>query len=330
MKISKQIIRLLFIISLMTIDAFAQSPQVAGADLQSRPIRFITPFPAGGSTDVLARMIAPELSKRLGTPVIVDNKVGASGMIGLDVVAKAAPDGYTLGLVSAGNLVITVMLTSTPLYDPVKDLVPVAFLADSPVVLVATPALPVKDLRSLIALERTNPGSLFFATSGNGTTQHLAGELFNVKAGTQLGHVPYKGGAPAITDILGGQISLGFLDIPSVAQYAKAGRVKLLGVAGRVRAEGLPDAPTIAESGIPGYDASAWFGVVAPAKTPAAIIQRLSTEFVNVMKMPSIRSQLLQQGLEARPAGADEFATYLDSERAKWGDLVRLLGPKLK
>ncbi len=330
MKISKQIIRLLFIISLMTIDAFAQSPQVAGADLQSRPIRFITPFPAGGSTDVLARMIAPELSKRLGTPVIVDNKVGASGMIGLDVVAKAAPDGYTLGLVSAGNLVITVMLTSTPLYDPVKDLVPVAFLADSPVVLVATPALPVKDLRSLIALERTNPGSLFFATSGNGTTQHLAGELFNVKAGTQLGHVPYKGGAPAITDILGGQISLGFLDIPSVAQYAKAGRVKLLGVAGRVRAEGLPDVPTIAESGIPGYDASAWFGVVAPAKTPAAIIQRLSTEFVNVMKMPSIRSQLLQQGLEARPAGADEFATYLDSERAKWGDLVRLLGPKLK
>jgi len=330
MKSSTQIIQFLLMVSVMTVDAFAQSPPAVGADLQSRPIRFITPFPAGGSTDVLARMIAPELSKRLGTPVVVDNRPGASGMIGLDVVAKAAPDGYTLGLVSAGNSVITVMLTSAPLYDPVKDLAPVAFLADSPVVLVATPSLPVKDVRSLIALERANPGSLFFATSGNGTTQHLAGELFNVKAGTKLGHVPYKGGAPAITDILGGQIPLGFLDIPSVAQYAKVGRVRLLGVAGSVRAEGLPDVPTIAESGLPGYDASAWFGVVVPAKTPPAIIQRLSTELVNVMKMPNIRSQLLQQGLEARPAGAEAFATYLDSERAKWGELVRLLGPKLK
>ena len=330
MKILKQIVRLLLTITLINIEAYAQSPPVGGADLQSRPIRLITPFPAGGSTDVLARMIAPELSKRLGTAVIVENKVGASGMIGLDLVAKAAPDGYTIGLVSAGNLVITVMLASTPLYDPVKDLAPVAFLADSPVVLVATPTLPVKDVRSLIAFERANPGSLFFATSGNGTTQHLAGELFNVKAGTQLGHVPYKGGAPAITDILGGQISLGFLDIPSVAQYAKTGRVKILGVAGRIRAEGLRDVPTIAESGIPGYDASAWFGIVAPSKTPAVIIQRLSTEFVNVMKMPTIRNQLLLQGLEARPAGADEFANYLDNERAKWGELVRLLGSKLK
>jgi tripartite-type tricarboxylate transporter receptor subunit TctC len=329
MKHVKQLVLLLLFFPLITFTASAQNAG-GNADLQAKPMRLITPFPPGGSTDVLARAIAPELAKRLGTQVIVDNKPGASGVIGLGMVAKSAPDGYTIGLVSAGNMVINVMLMSQPPYDPVTDLAPIAFLADSPVVLVSTASLPAKDVRALIALERSSPGKLSFASAGIGTTQHLAGELFNVKAGTSLVHVPYKGTAPAMTDILGGQIQLGFMDIPSVAPHAKSGRVQLLGVAGSRRAESLPDTPTLAESGLPGYDAGAWFGMVAPARTPPAIIQRISGELISIMSMPSIRGQLVQVGLEARPLGSQEFAAYLQSERSKWGELVRVLGPKLK
>jgi tripartite-type tricarboxylate transporter receptor subunit TctC len=321
---------LLLLIVLCCSGAVAQTAAPSAADYPSHPIRLIVPFPVGGSTDVLARAIAPELSNRLGRPVLVDNRPGAAGVIGLDVVAKAAPDGYTIGLVSAGNMVIQIMLLASPPYDPAKDLAPIAFVADSPVVLVANASVPANNVKELIALDRADPGKLSFATAGNGTTQHLAGELFNSMAGTKLVHVPYKGTGPAVTDILGGQIQLGVIDLPPVAPHLKGGRIKLLAVGGNKRALGAPDVPTIAESGVPGYVASAWFGAVAPARTPAAIIARLNAEFVNVMNAQNVRDFLLQQGLEAGSGTPEQFDAFVKSERLKWAEVIRLLGTKIK
>ena len=310
--------------------AVAQIAAPGAADFPTRPIRLIVPFAVGGSTDALARAIAPELSNRLGRPVLVDNRPGASGVIGLDVVAKAVPDGYTIALVSAGNMIINLMLLASPPYDPARDLAPIAFIADSPVVLVANASVPANNVKELIALDRAEPGKLSFATAGNGTTQHLAGEMFNSMTGTKLVHVPYKGTGPAVTDILGGQIQLGFIDFPPVMPHLKGGRIKILAVGTGKRALGAPDVPTIAESGVPGYAASAWFGAAAPARTPAAIIARLNAEFVNVMNTPSMREFLLQQGLEAGSGTPEQFDAFVKTEKLKWGAVIRSLDAKIK
>lgn len=298
-------------------------------DYPNRPIQLIAPFSAGGSTDVLARAIAPELSKRLGQQVIVINKAGAGGSIGIDAVAKAAPDGYTIGLASPGPIVVKVTLQSSLPYDPIKDLAPISMLADLPIVLVANSSVKANNVKELIALERANPGKLSFASAGTGTTMHLSGELFNVMTGTKLVHVPYKGTGNAIANLVGGQIELGFVDLPSVAGQAKSGRIKLLAVGNEKRALSEPNLPTIAESGVAGYETSGWFGLVAPARTPAAIIARLNTEVVNVLNTPSVRDFLLKQGVEPRTSTPEQFAAFIKSEIPKWAKVIRFAGVKI-
>jgi tripartite-type tricarboxylate transporter receptor subunit TctC len=319
---------ILLLIVICSSGAFAQTSASIATDFPNRPIRLIAPFAVGGSTDVLARAIAPELSKRLGQQVIVENRAGAGGNIGIDAVAKAAPDGYTIGMASPGPIVVNVTLLSSLPYDPIKDLAPIAMVADLPIVLVASASLQANNVKELIALERASPGKLSFASAGNGTTMHLSGELFNVMAGTKLVHVPYRGTGAAITDILGGQIQLGFLDLPSVAGHAKGGRIKLLAVGNKKRAQTEPELATIAESGVAGYETSGWFGVVAPAGTPTAVIARLNTEIVNVMNIPSVRDYLLKQGIEPRTSTPEEFGTFIKSEIPKWAEVIRFAGVK--
>lgn len=320
---------LLLSIAVCSSMAFAQGSASNATDYPNRPIRLIAPFATGGSTDVLARTIAPELSKRLGQQVIVENRTGAGGNIGIDVVAKAAPDGYTIGMASPGPIVVNVTLLSSLPYDPIKDLAPIAMVADLPIVLIANSTVPANNVKELMALERANPGKLSFASAGTGTTMHLSGELFNVMAGTKLVHVPYRGTGAAIADLLGGQIQLGFLDLPSVAGQLKGGRIKLLAVGNNKRALSEPDLPTVAESGVAGYETSGWFGVVAPARTPAAIIARLNTEIVNVLNMPSVREYLLKQGIEPRSSTPDQFAAFIKSEIPKWAEVIRFAGVKV-
>lgn len=319
---------ILLLIAFCSLAAFAQDGASIATDFPNRPIRLIAPFATGGSTDVLARAIAPELSKRLGQQVVVENRAGAGGNIGIDAVAKAAPDGYTIGMASPGPIVVNVTLLSSLPYDPIKDLAPIAMVADLPIVLIANSALQANNVKELIAFERANPGKLSFASAGTGTTMHLSGELFNVLAGTKLVHVPYRGTGAAITDLVGGQVQLGFLDLPSVAGHVKGGRIKLLAVGNNKRAQSQPDLPTIAESGVTGYETSGWFGVVAPARTPAAIIARLNAEIVNVMNMPNVRDYLLKQGIEPRTSTPEQFAAFIKSEIPKWAEVIRFAGVK--
>jgi tripartite-type tricarboxylate transporter receptor subunit TctC len=320
---------IVLLIAICSSAAIAQSGALSATDFPTRPIRLIAPFAAGGSTDVLARAIAPELSKRLGQQVIVENRTGAGGNIGIDAVAKSAPDGYTIGMASPGPIVVNITLISSLPYDPIKDLAPIAMVADLPIVLIANSSVQANNVKELIALERANPGKLSFASAGSGTTMHLSGELFNAMAGTKLVHVPYRGAGAAITDILGGQIQLGFLDLPSVAAHVKGGRIKLLAVGNNKRAQSAPDLPTIAESGIADYETSGWFGVVAPARTPAAIIARLNAEIVNVMNTPSVRDYLQQQGIEPRTSTPEQFRAFIKSEIPKWAEVIRFAGVKV-
>jgi tripartite-type tricarboxylate transporter receptor subunit TctC len=309
----------------MGLSAFAQS----GA-YPTRPIKLIAPFATGGSTDSLARIIAPELSKKLGQPSVVENRIGAGGNIGLDAVAKAEADGYTIGLASPGPLVVNVTLLDSIPYDPIKDFAPISLIADLPIVLVVNNTVAANDVASLIAFDKSNPGKLFFASAGIGTTMHLSGELLNVMAGTKLQHVPYKGTGQAITDLLGGQVQIGFLDLPSVGPHLAGGKVKILAVGNRKRALSAPNVPTIAEAGVSGYETSGWFGVIAPARVPGNIIKRLNEAFVEVMAMPEIRTRLLAVGIEPTSTTPEQFGQFIREEIPKWARVIETSGSKAK
>lgn len=288
----------------------------------TRPVRLIAPFPPGGSSDSLARIIAPELGRRLGQNVVVENRAGAGGNIGIEATARSAPDGYTIALASPGPIVVNVTLQPNLPYDPVKDLAPISLIADLPIVLVAHPSVAANSVRELIALERANPGQLSYASAGQGTTMHLSGELLNAMAGTKLVHIAYKGAGPAMTDIVGGQVQLGFLDLPSAAPHAKSGRIKILAIGNKKRTVTAPELPTIAEAGVPGYETSGWFGLVAPAGVPAPIIARLNAEIVEVMKNPDVRDRVLKIGIEPMSTSAAEFADFIRSEIPKWAKAI--------
>ena len=295
----------------------------------SRPIKVIIPFPPGGPTDILGRIVAQKLGERLGQNVVIDNRPGASGMIGADMVAKSPPDGYTL-LVNASLHVINPSLYEKSRYDAIADFTPLSNLADVPLVLVVNAKTPVQNVKELIAWIKSSKTPVNFASSGNAAAPHLAGEAFKVAAGIEnMQHVPYKGSSPALTDLIGGQVQLMFDSLPSSQSFIKAGTLKAIAVTTLRRSTALPNIPTIAESGLPGFNISTWYGMWAPASTPSAIVEKLSSEISQITRLPEIREKFLSLGAEPVGNTAEEFAAFNKSELAKWARIVKQSGARV-
>jgi tripartite-type tricarboxylate transporter receptor subunit TctC len=303
-----------------------------GAAAQTYPnhaIRLIVPFPAGGTTDIIARDVAKQLTSTLGQSVIVDNRAGAGGNIGSDVVAKAAPDGYTLLMGTVGTHAINPSLYAKMPYDHVKDFTPVILVAGVPNVLEVTPSLPVNSVADLIKLAKAKPGTINFASSGNGTSIHLSGELFKTLTGVDMTHVPYKGSAPAIQDLLSGQVQVMFDNLPSSLAQIKAGKLRPLAVTSSKRSPALPDVPTVAEAGVPGFEASSWFGILAPAGTPPAIVAKINADVNAWLQSPEGKAELAAQGAEAAGGSPDAFVAHIRAETEKWAKVVKASGAKV-
>ena len=298
-------------------------------DYPSKPIRFIVSFPPGGSSDLIARAIAPRMAERMGQPVLVENRPGAGGMIGVEMVAKAPPDGYTIGLAAAGALSSNISLYPSMPYHPERDLAPVSMLAMIPFFLVAHPSQPAS-LKELIDTAKARPGMIAYGYGGNGSTMHLAGELFNMMAGVTLQPVPYKGSGPVSTDVLGGQVPLGVVDVPSAIAHVRAGKMRALAVTSKRRISAAPEVPTFEEAGVPGYEAIGWFGAVAPAQTPADIVNRLNREIAAALSVPEIRERALAAGAEPLTNTPQEFAAIIREETRKWALVIRTAGIKLQ
>jgi tripartite-type tricarboxylate transporter receptor subunit TctC len=311
-----------FIFAALATGALAQA-------FPNKPIRIVVPFPAGGTTDVLARAAAQKLTDTLGQPALVDNRPGAGGNIGAELVAKSPPDGYTLLMGTVGTHAINPALYPKLPYDHVRDFAPVILVAGVPNVLVVNPSLPVNSVQELVAYAKANPGKLNFASSGSGTSIHLSGELFKTAAGLSMTHVPYKGSSPALMDLIGGQVQLMFDNLPSALPQIKAGKLKALGVTSRERAPALPDVPTIAESGFPGFEASSWFGLLAPAGTPQPVIAKLNVEVAKWLASPEAKEKLLAQGANAAGGTPEDFAKHIAAETAKWQKVVKESGAKV-
>jgi tripartite-type tricarboxylate transporter receptor subunit TctC len=295
----------------------------------SRPIRLIVTFAPGGGADFMARSIAPPLGEQLGQTVVVENRAGANGVVGADIAAKAAPDGYTLLLGAAGTLAVAPHLGEPLPFDPVKDLVPVCLVATSPFVLAVNKDLPVDSVQSLIAYGKAHPGKLNFGSSGKGGAPHLATELFASMAGIKMVHVPYRGLGPAVADLIAGQIQLLFADLPLIAEHAKAGTLKALAVSSRTRSIVMPDLPTVAEAGVPGYAAGTWYGVFLPARTPQPIIDHLGAALKTVLAQPTLKAAIAKQGAEAQWLSSVQFAEFVEADSTKWGKLIHDLGVKI-
>ncbi len=302
--------------------AFAQS-------YPSRPIRLVVPYPAGGPTDLLGRVIAQRLGDNLGQPVLVDNRPGASGNLGSELVAKAAPDGYTLVLGNNATHATNESLFPNMPYATLRDFAPVTLVASVTNLLVVNPKVPVQSVAALIAYAKANPGRLNYASTGNGSAAHLTGEMFKSATGTDIVHVPYRGGPPAVTDLLSGQVSLMFATLPSVLPYVQAGTLRALAVTSLARVKTLPEVPTLAESGLPGFSSEAWFGVLAPAGTPRDIVARLNAEIAKAVTAPDAREKLAAQGFEVVTDTPEQFTAFIRAEIAKWAKVVRESGARL-
>lgn len=298
-------------------------------DYPERVIRIVNPFPPGGSVDVMARILAQRLSDAFGKQAIVENRAGAGGNTGAEAVAKSDPDGYTLLFTAPGPLVVNQNLFSKGLpYDPAKDFAPIALFGTAPIVLMVHPSVPAKSVSELIALARNQPGKLTFASAGIGSTNHLAGELFKSMAAIDIAHVPYRGAGPAMNDLVGGHVTMFFDLMPSSLPQIKGGKVRALANAGEKRATALPDVPTVAEQGLPGFDASSWFGLVAPAKTPAPIVTKLIAETEKVMKHPEVIARIHELGAEPGNLTGQAFSGFMQRETAKWADVIRKSGAR--
>ena len=306
--------------------AILLSSAACAAGYPVRPIRVILPVPAGGTPDVMVRLVTPAISAELGQQLVVDNRVGAGGLIGGEIAAHATPDGYTLFMSSPGPLTIVPHLRKKIPYDAMRDFVPISLVSIGPFLLLAHPSVPVKSVKDLIALARSEPGKLNYGSAGTGSANHLAMELFKGMAGIDIRHIPYKGGPQAVIDLLSGRINLMFNSIAPVLQHIRAGRLRVLGIGSLQRAPLLPDVPTIAESGVPGFEAVSWFGLVAPAKTPAAILKRLNRVVVEVMHRPEIRQRFETLGAIPVGSSSQEFGALIRSESQKYGKLVQRLG----
>ena len=303
--------------------------QPASADYPNRPVHIIVPFPPGGSSDVVVRMLVPRLAERLGQPVVVDNRPGAGGNIGLAATAKSPGDGYTLGVGAAGGLTANVSLYPQLPYDPVKDFQPVGMLAEIPFVLAGHPSLQARSLPEVLALARAAPGKLAIGHGGNGTAMHLSAELLAQMAGVRFSEVPYRGSGPAALDLLAGQIPLAVVDLPSSLQQIKAGKLVAYAVSGARRVPMLPDVPTVAEAGVPGYESTGWFGVVAPAGTAAVVVARVNAELVAALSDSAIREPMLGLGVAPAPGSAEEFGRTIKAEIQKWARVIKVSGTHL-
>jgi len=289
----------------------------------SKPIRFVVPFAPGGTTDILARLIAQRLAEPLGQAVVIDNRPGANGALGSEIVAKAAPDGHTIIMGYLGSLAINPNLHARLSYDPVRDFAPITLAASTTQAIVAHPSLPARTVRELIVLARTRPGAISYASAGIGAPSHLAGELLKSMAGIDLVHVPYKGSGAALSDLLGGHVAMSFGGLAAASPQVKARRLRVLAVANARRSPAMPDVPTVAESGLPGYEVPSWFGVLAPASTPREIVQRLHGEIVRILDAREVRDRLAADGAEVVANTPEAFASYIRAEIEKWGKVIR-------
>jgi len=292
----------------------------------SKPVRMIVAYPPGGGTDIVGRMVAQKLGEALGQPVVVENRGGASGNIGTELAARAVPDGYTVLMGNVAPNAINVSLFRNLPYDPVADFAPVTLVASTPNILVVHPTTPARTVKEVIALAKAKPGALNFASAGVGSSSHLAGELFRILAGADIVHVPYKGAGPAMVDVLSGQVQLYFATMPAAMPHVKSGRLAPVAVTSARRSQALPGLPTIAESGVSGYEASTWYGLLAPARTPGAAVARLHEGVVKILADAAVREKLADQGFEPVGDSPGEFAAYIKSEIAKWGKVIRDAG----
>ena len=319
--------RLLGAVGALTATTFAGP--LAAQSFPNKPLRLVVPFPAGGPTDIVARPLAQMLGEALGQQVIVDNRGGAGGSIGADAVAKSPPDGYSLLMGTVGTQAINAALYKKLPYDPGRDFTPLGLIASAPVAVVVHPGTPYQSIADLIAAAKKEPGRINFGSAGNGTPGHLTGEMFAKAAGVELKHVPYKGSAPAVTDLLGGTIPLMFDPVQSVLQHVKGGKLRALAVSSSARAAVLPQVPTLNEAGLKGFEATAWWALFAPANLPAPIASRLASEAARIVQAEAFREKLLEIGVQ--PGGASQpFAEFQRSEMAKWGAAVRDSGVTLE
>jgi tripartite-type tricarboxylate transporter receptor subunit TctC len=300
----------------------------AAAEWPAKPVRLIVPFPPGGSTDILGRAIAQKLQEALGQPFVVENKPGAGGSIGATEAARAVPDGYTLLMGHIGTLAINPSLYRNLAYDPLTSFTPVALVARVPNVLVVNPAVPARTVQELVALARAKPGSLRYASGGNGSAAHIAMEYFKLRTQTDIQHIPYRGTAPAVTDVMGGQVEIIMTGVPAVLQQVKAGRLRGLAVSGLKPVDSMPDLPTIAASGVPDFEAIQWYGLVAPARTPAAVIALVNAEVGRALQTPELKARLDAEGAEAAPTTPAAFGAMIESEIARWKPVIEQAGMK--
>ena len=316
--------------TLLSAALLAIVPTAQADSFPDKPVMLVVPFPPGGPTDAMARTIAAEMKDWLGQPVVVENRAGAGGNIGAEYVARAAADGQTLLFGTSGPLAINASLYRKSGYDPIKSFAPVVQVGHLPNILVVHPSVPAQNVKELVAYAKANPGKLSYASSGNGASSHLAGVLFNEKAGTDIQHIPYKGTGPALNDLLGGQVGMSFTDVLTALPYVKTGKLRALGIATAQRSQALPDLPTIAEQGVPGYDVSVFFGIVAPAGTPADRIAKLNKAFVEVLASPKVKELFATQGLESAPDHTPaQLAKFIAAQKAAWAAVVRQSGAQL-
>jgi tripartite-type tricarboxylate transporter receptor subunit TctC len=319
--------RILTLVLAAATAAAGSSAQTPAQQYPTRPVRIISPFAPGGGNDTLCRIVSQRLGENLGQQVIVENRAGANGIVGTEVAARAAPDGYTIVLIPSGHAVNASLYKKLP-FEPIRDFSPITLVGSSPLVLAVHPSLPVKNVKELIALARARPEQLTYVSAGVGASGHLGGALFETLTGTKMTHIPYKGMAVAIVDLMSGQVTMTFGTSLSVVPHVRAGRLRALATTGTKRSPALPDLPTVAEAGVTGYEASLWYGFAGPARMPPGIVQRLNSAIVAVLRLPDVRERLASQGVDPQYNTPDEFAKLLVSDVERWAKVIQRAGIK--